>query len=192
MRYFGQSIFIKMGEDPQFVIDFHEWIADVSIAFIQHFSALAGLPVKSLHIGECSGTMIGSEHYDQFVIPFINKLADTIAPIRLHSCGQSNHLLQSMSHIHKLEALDTGSNTSVKGVREQLGIDFQLDLAPPLEALRANAEKEVMLTWLNDVLCENSMGPLQLGYHLEPGYSVENCLAVHDELERRGLIRKGR
>jgi hypothetical protein len=192
MRYFGQSIFIKTLEDPQFVMDLHDWIADMSIRFIRHFAALAGIPVKSLHIGECSGTMIGSEQYDQFVVPFINKLTDTIGPIRLHSCGLSNHLLHSMTNIRNLQVLDTGSNTSVKAVRKQFGHDFQLDLAPPLEALRANADKEVMLTWLDNVLRENSLGPLQLGYHLEPGYSVENCLAVHDELDRRGLIQKGR
>jgi len=192
MRYFGQSIFIKTLEDPQFVMDLHDWIADLSIIIIRHFAALAGLPVKSLHIGECSGTMIGSEHYDQYVIPYINKLADTIGPIRLHSCGLSNHLLEPMSNIHNLQVLDTGSNTSVKALREQLGHDFQLDLAPPLEVLRVNADKELMLSWIDNVLRENNNGPLQLGYHMEPGYSVENCLAVHDELDRRGLIRKGR
>ena len=77
-------------------------------------------------------------------------------------------------------------------MREQLGHDFQLDLAPPLEILGANAAKDSVLTWLDDVLRENEMGPLQIGFHMEPGYSVENCLAVHDELERRGLIKKGR
>ena len=192
MKFFGQAIFIKMIEDPRFVLDFHDWIAELSITFIHHFSTLASIPANSLHIGECSGTLIGSEHYDQFVVPFINQMADAIGPIRLHSCGLSNHLLQSMSKIHGLQVLDTGSNTSVKAVRERLGNDFQLELAPPLEALRTNADKEVMLTWLDNVLYENSMGPLQLGYHMEPGYSVGNCLAVHDELERRGLIRKGR
>jgi hypothetical protein len=192
MKFFGQAIFIKMIEDPRFVLDFHDWITELSITFIQHFSTLAGMPANSLHIGECSGTMIGTEHYDQFVVPFVNKLADAIGPVRLHSCGLSNHLLEPMSHIHKLQVLDTGSNTSVKAVREQFGHDYQLELAPPLEALRATADKEVMLTWLDNVLRENSTGPLQLGYHMEPGYSVENCLAVHDELDRRGLIRKGR
>ena len=191
-KLFGESIFLKMVEDPGFVLDFHEWIADLSIAFIQHFSLLSGIPANSVHIGECSGTMIGGKHYDQYVVPFINKVADAIGPVRLHSCGLSNHLLKPMSHIRRLQGLDTGSNTSVKRVREQLGPDFRLDLAPPLEALREGAEKKVMLDWLDEVLYENGDGPLQLGYHIEPGYSVENCLVVHDELDRRVLVTKGR
>ena len=29
---------------------------------------------------------------------------------------------------------------------------------------------------------------LQIAYHVEPDYEIGNCLAMHDELERRGLI----
>ena len=30
-------------------------------------------------------------------------------------------------------------------------------------------------------------GPLHIGFHLEPGYSVANCLASHDELRLRNV-----
>ena len=76
-------------------------------------------------------------------------------------------------------------------VRAHLGYDLRLDLAPPLEVLREGADKKVLLEWLDEVLIENGAGPLQLGYHLEPGYSLENCLVIHDELYRRDLVGKG-
>ena len=30
--------------------------------------------------------------------------------------------------------------------------------------------------------------PLQIAYHMEPDYRESNCLIMHDELEKRGLI----
>jgi hypothetical protein len=136
--------------------------------------------------------MIRDTQYKRFIIPYINKIADALGPIRLHSCGLSNHLLAAMGHIHDLQVLDTGSNTSVAAVRAYLGYDLLLDLALPLELLRKGADKKVLLEWLDEVLIENGAGPLQLGYHLEPGDSLDNCLVIHDELYRRGLVGKGR
>ena len=192
MKFYGERIFIKAFEDPDFVWGLHEWIADVSIVLMRHFSALANIPITSVHIGECAGTMISGRHYEQFVVPYLNKIAEAVGPIRLHSCGHSDHLLTAIAKINKLQVLDTGSNTSIAAVRDQLGHDLQIDLAPPLEVLRQGAGEEMMLEWLDRTLLENNDGPLKLGYHLEPGYSMQNCLALHDELDRRGLIRKGR
>jgi hypothetical protein len=192
MKFYGEQIFIKMFEDPEFVTVFHNWLVDVHIDLIRHYSALGKILVTSVHIGECAGAMIRGSQYEQFVIPFVNKIAGALGPIRLHSCGLSNHLLAAMGHIHDLQVLDTGSNTSVSAMREQLGYDLRLDLAPPLEVLREGADKKVLLEWLDEVLIENGAGPLQLGYHLEPGYSFENCLVIHDELFCRGLVVKGR
>ena len=192
MKFYGQRIFIKMMEDPQFVIAFHDWLADVNIELIKHYSVLGNIPVTSVHIGECAGTMIRDSQYAQFVIPFVNKIADALGPIRLHSCGRSDHLLPVMKDVHNLQVLDTGSNTSVTAVRSQLGNDLQLDLAPPLEILNERVHERAIQDWLDAALLENGAGQLQIGYHLEPGYSLENCLAVHDELYRRGLIAKGR
>ncbi len=188
MKFYGESIFIKIFEDPDFVKGFHNWIAEVYIALIQHYSKLGNIPVTSIHTGECTGTMIRDKHYDEFVIPYINKMADALGPIRLHSCGQSDHLLHVMPHIHHLEVLDTGSNTSLAKVRQTLGFDVRIDLAPPLDVLLETSTKAAAITWLDQTLLENGDGPLLIGYHFEPGYSLENCLTIHDELSKRGLI----
>ncbi len=70
--------------------------------------------------------------------------------------------------------------------------DIRIDLAPPLNVLLEGSNKAAAVTWLDQTLAENGDGPLQIGYHFEPGYSMENCLAIHDELSDRGLIIKGR
>ncbi|MDH3674387.1 MAG: uroporphyrinogen decarboxylase family protein [Anaerolineae bacterium] len=192
MKFYSENIFVKMYEEPDFVKGFHDWIADVYIALIRHYAELGHMPVTSIHTGECTGTMVRDNQYDEFIIPYINKLADALGPIRLHSCGQSDHLLQVMPHIHNLEVLDTGSGTSLAKVRETLGAEIRIDLAPPLNLLLEGSAKTEMVNWLDRALAENGGGPLLIGYHFEPGYSMENCLAIHDELAERGLIKKGR
>ena len=69
-----------------------------------------------------------------------------------------------------------------------MGRDFTIHIAPPMEYMMANSPQNQILDWLNKTLEENQRGPLQIAYHIEPDYELGNCLVIHDELERRGLI----
>ena len=69
LKLYGEEVFLRVYDDPEFVAALHDWITGVYIAFIQHFSRLANLPVTSVHIGECSGTMLRPAHYGRFVSP---------------------------------------------------------------------------------------------------------------------------
>lgn len=190
-KFYGEDIFIRIYDNPEFVRAFHEWIVEVYIALIQHFSALGGIPVSSVHIGECSGTMIREKHYGEYVVPYASRLGRELGPVRLHSCGKSDHLLPVIAQIENLGVLDTGSNTSVAAIRKILG-GIQIDIAPPVERLKDSAKKDQINNWLDRVLRENRDGRMTINFHLEPGYSLENCLAIHDILSERGLIRRGR
>lgn len=192
LKFFGQGIFIKTKRNPQFVRDVHDWLADMTIVLIRHFSAAGNLPVTSVHIGECSGTMISGSAYLDFVVPYVNRLAAEFGAIRLHSCGKSDHLLAIFKEIEHLRILDTGSNTSVKSIRAQLGQSLEVHIAPPFKLLLEGAKPAQVVEWLDQTLEENGGSPLQIGYHLEPGYSLKNCLVLHDELVGRGLIHAGR
>ena len=96
-----------------------------------------------------------------------------------------------MAQIENLGVLDTGSNTSVAAIRKILG-EIQIDIAPPVELLLDSANKDQIIAWLDQVLRESSDGRMTINFHLEPGYSLENCLIIHDILHERGLIRRGR
>ena len=130
--------------------------------------------------------MLRPAHYERFVIPYASRLGRELGPVRLHSCGRSDHLLAAIAKIENLGSLDTGSNTSVAAIRARFGADFRIDLAPPVELLLAGADRAGVVAWLDRTLTENGGGPLHIGFHLEPGYAVENCLAIHDELRLRG------
>ncbi len=188
LKLTGDNIMITMMSDPELAHAVHCWIADAYIALIKHFSESANLPVTSVHVGECAGTMISAELYDEFIVPYVNKLGKELGVIRLHSCGFSDHIMTSISHIENLGIIDTGSDTSLRLIRDLKGPDFTIHVAPPMEHLMKGVPRFRISEWLDKTLEDNDNGPLQIAYHLEPDYEVDNCLAIHDELEKRGLI----
>ena len=192
LKLTGDNIMLIMLSDPELAHAIHQWIVDAYVILIRHFAALGDLTITSVHVGECAGTMVSSELYEEFVIPYISQLGDKLGAVRLHSCGISNHLIEPVSHIHNLKIIDTGSGTSIQEIRNIMGKDFEINIFPPLEVLLEGVPQSTAMEWLDKTLTENQGGSLQIAYHLEADYDVSNCLAIHDELEKRGLINPGR
>jgi hypothetical protein len=192
LKLTGDNIMTLMMADPELAHAIHQWIVDSYIILIQHFAKSGNLTVTSVHVGECAGTMISPDLYDEFVVPYISMLGERLGPIRLHSCGISDHLLEPASHISNLKVFDTGSGTSIARIRAIMGQDFEINIFPPTEVLRMGSPASMALDWLSRTLEENGGGPLQIAFHLEPEYVERNGIAIHEELFRRGLVRPGR
>jgi hypothetical protein len=192
LKLTGDNIMMIMLADPDLAHAIHQWIVDAYVILIQHFAALGNLTISSVHVGECAGTMISSQLYEEFVIPYISQLGDKLGAVRLHSCGISNHLIEPISRIHNLKIIDTGSGTSILKIREIMGKDFEINVFPPVEVLLEGVPQSAALNWLDKTLSENQGGPLQIAYHLEADYDVRNGMVIHEELEKRGLINQGR
>lgn len=191
LKLIGDNVMIMMIMDPDLIHIVHQWITDAYILLINHFSELANIPVTSVHVGECSGTMISNEQYAEFITPYVTQLGKAFGNIRLHSCGSTDHILDAISQIENLAVIDTGSNTSVARIREMKGPGFEINLEPPVQLMLKDSPKSEIVKWLDKVLEENQGGPLKFAFHLESGYAVENCLAIYDELKQRNLIREG-
>ena len=192
LKLTGDNIMIIMMSDPDLAHAIHQWIVDAYVILIHHFAGLAKLPVTSVHVGECAGTMISSELYEEFVVPCISQLGEKLGSVRLHTCGISDHLIEPISHIKNLKIIDTGSGTSIGRIRDLMGHDFMIHVAPPMEFLMENVKQSQILGWLDKTLSDNQNGPLQIAYHMEPDYDISNCLVIHEELEKRGLIKNER
>lgn len=190
LKLIGDNAMIMMIMDPDLMHAVHQWITDVYILLIGHYAELANMTITSVHVGECSGTMISDEQYAEFITPYVTQLGKAFGNIRLHSCGSTDHLLNAISQIENLAVIDTGSNTSVAKIREMKGDDFEINLEPPINLMMKESPKTEILKWLDRVLVENRGGPLKFAFHLESGYAIENCLAIYDELLKRDLINK--
>jgi len=192
MKFIGQDIFVKMMADPELVKGIHSWITDVYSAVIKRFSTLGDLPVRTVHVGECSGTMLDESSYREFVSPYISRLGGEFGNLRLHSCGNADHIIDAICDMENLTIIDTGSNTSLSRIRERMGKDFEINVFPPVEVLAEKACLDDIRTWLYKTLEENNDGNLKIEYHLEADYNLENCLLIHEELDRSGIVPKGR
>ena len=62
-----------------------------------------------------------------------------------------------------------------------------IHVAPPMEHLMKGVPQSRILEWLDKTLDDNDQGQLRIAYHMEADYDTGNCLAIHDELEKRGL-----
>jgi uroporphyrinogen-III decarboxylase len=192
LKITGDNIMVIMMTNPDLAHAIHQWIVDTYLIMIRHFAALGKIDVTSVHVGECSGTMISPELYEVFVVPYINQLGDKLGNVRLHSCGFSDHLLLPASQVHNLKIIDTGSETSIKKIREIMGNEFEINVFPPVALLLEGSPVSNVYKWLDKTLTENKEGPLQIAYHIEPDYDIRNVLAIHEDLEKRGLIFNGR
>ena len=192
LKLTGDKIMIIMMSDPDLAHAIHQWIVDAFVILIKHFASLGNLNISSVHVGECAGTMISSELYKDFVVPYVSQLGNELGSVRLHSCGISDHLIESASRIKNLKIIDTGSGTSIKKIREIMGSEFEINVFPPMEILLEGIPQSAATSWLDKTLSENQGGPLQIAYHMEADYDIQNGLILHQELEKRGLIMKGR
>jgi uroporphyrinogen-III decarboxylase len=143
-------------------------------------------------VGECSGTMLDENLYREFVTPYISRLGREFGHVRLHSCGNADHVLAPICEVENLEIIDTGSNTSLKAIRNRMGKEFEINVFPPVDTLVKGARSEDIEAWLNRIIKDNDGGNLKIEYHLESDYNQDNCLFLHEELDRRGIVKKGR
>ena len=190
LKLIGEKAMMMTIMAPDLLHHVHQWITEAYIVLINHYAELTNFSITAIHVGECSGTMISKDQYIEFINPYVNQLSQVFCNIRLHSCGFSDHILEAISEINNLSVIDTGSNTSIAKIREIRGVDFEINVEPPLNLLLKEIPRKDLINWLNRVLEENQGGPLKIAVHIESGYSLENCLAIYDELLKRHLICK--
>jgi len=192
MKFIGQDIYTMMMMEPELVKGIHQWITDVYIAVVKHFSKLGDLPITSIHVGECSGTMLDEHSYREFLTPYISQLGNEFGAVRLHSCGNADHVLAPICEIENLKIIDTGSNTSLAAIRERMGKDFEINVFPPVNVLVEGSSPKDIQGWLAQTLKDNDGGNLKIEYHLEPDYNWDNCNYLHQELDRLDIVKNKR
>lgn len=174
----GEDFFILMYEDVDLAHAILTWITESYLLLIEHYARLGRIDITSAHIGECSGCLVSLPGFSEFAQPYIERISERW-PVRVHSCGRSDHLLESLTSIRNLYSLDVGSDTSVASIRARLGSRFLIEVAPPVEILLEGSDEEAAARWAETTIIENQGGPLEVKIHLEPGYSLKNVQIVY-------------
>jgi uroporphyrinogen-III decarboxylase len=184
-KLMGERIFLEMADSPRFAHEFLSWIVDAYVKLIHLFARAAGMSITGLHTGDCSVCMIGPEQFVEFVLPRLNEFSERVGPLRLHSCGLSDHLLEVFAQVRNLASLNVGSNTSVAKIRERFG-RIRIDLIPDLELLMFGKPADVD-AWVRRGIEENAGGELEFQYHLDYGQPEANCLQINRTLAAMGM-----
>jgi len=185
----GETVFMDMLTEPAKCMKLLNWIADAYILLCQHFAQAADLPIRDVHVGECSCCMISPALVENFVAPVISRIGAALGPVRFHSCGTSTHLLPALTRIGPLHSLDFGSETSVGKAREVFGPEMPITIAPSPQAMSAESTGPI-LDWAKRVVRENAGGNLGYVYHLESSYNVETIYALTDFVQHQPGFRE--
>ncbi len=177
-KFLGAAVFMDLIADPRPLKNLMRWITEANAQLVGHFARIAAIEkIDHIHIGECSGCMIGGRQFEELIVPEASRLGETVAPVRFHSCGKSDHLLQAFAKIANLVALDLGGETSMALVRNVFGGDFPVSMAPPVAVL-SQGNTDGVLDWAARVYEQNDGGPLSIACHLEPQYDLEAVRAL--------------
>ena len=183
LKFLGDEFLMDLLANPDQARRALDWITAANIVLLRHFADLCGIKIQSLHVGECSSCMVARDTWQEFVMPTLQRFGSELGPVRLHSCGRSDHILETASKIECLAGLDLGGETSLSRVRELLGRDLPVSIAPQVKLL-AKGSLEELIAWTELVLKENHGGPLVILYHIEPQYPLATLRAWRGWLEK--------
>jgi len=175
-KFLGDQFFMDLLAAPDRVRRVMDWITAANIVLVRHYADLCGIEIQVVHVGECSSCMVGGDAWETFVVPTLQRIGSELGPVRLHSCGRSDHILEAAGKVVRLDSLDLGGETSLVRVRRSFRRDLQVSIAPHAKLL-TNGTFDEFTAWTEQVLEENQGGELVILYHLEPQYPLATLRA---------------
>lgn len=151
-------------DDPAFVRDLFDFCVEMELRFAREQVA-AGAEV--IGIGDAAASLVGPKVYEEFVLPFEQKLVDGIhalgVPVRMHICGDTRRLLPGLA---------------------TLGIDLiDIDYPVPLEAARETLGPKVVLM--------GNLDPVRVVRDGTPDSVYEAVAACHAAAGERFIVAAG-
>ncbi|HSW46310.1 MAG TPA: uroporphyrinogen decarboxylase family protein [Phycisphaerae bacterium] len=184
-KLIGERVFVEMIENPSFIHDLFAWIADAYVAQIRLFAGAADMEITGVHVGDCSLCMVSPDQFTEFVLPHANRLAREFGPVRFHSCGKVDHLLEAFKAVDNLAILNFGSGTSVRKMRELFG-RMRIDLTPDVKMLTYGSPAEID-AWVRRTIDENDGGPLEIQNHIDVAQPEGNTRQMIETLRAMGV-----
>lgn len=114
------DFFYSMMDNPSYLHHVLNKIADHYIYLLEYFSEKKGTRIKHIHFGDCVSFSLPREKYEEFGIKYKNKIIEHFKAesCDIHSCGKSDHLLESYVKVNNLKWVEVGAETDWKKVKE--------------------------------------------------------------------------
>ncbi len=114
------DFFYSMMDNPPYLHRVLDKIADHYIYLLEYFSDKKGVRIKHIHFGDCVSFSLPRNKYEEYGIKYKNKIIKHFKAESsdIHSCGKSDHLLESYVKINNLKWVEVGIETDWKKVKE--------------------------------------------------------------------------
>lgn len=166
----GEKFFLELHTNPKAALHLIDVACEITCRLIDLFAAAGGRRITGIHLGDCSASLVSPKLYRQFAVPAIERMTSRYGPGRLHSCGNSTHLLSVFRDIQGIKEYHLGWNTDIDEARAFLGDVPIAYLIPPTFLFQDSAEiKEQMY----NLFTANSDSPLTLWFAIDSGISEE-------------------
>ena len=158
----GENLFLDMSLNEQQTKDYFSRLSiviDKFVSGIQKETGTSSISVNRnvrnfkrpvfLH-SECSHTMISSEDYERYLLPFDIEWSHKYRPFGIHYCGDDPHRhVQSFAKIPHLDFLDVGWGGDIKLLRKYLPDTFlNIRLSPVEIKKQSNDDLRMIITRL--------------------------------------------
>ena len=178
------EIMLDVSDDPEFVRDLFEFIAEMEIAFAR---AQIEAGVDVMGIGDAAASLVGRRVYRELVLPFERRMIDAIhemgCAVRLHICGNVNHLLDDIATLD-LEMIDIDCLTDIRLAREKLPQHVAvLGNMDPVRYLLNGTPDEVLAKLKSD---HETIGPFYVagpGCEVPPNTPYENIRVMREYVD---------
>ena len=139
----GQSIFLDMIEHPARAHKIFRVIAEAIIAcggairdrsrsvstgvtsMAQLYDRRSGYDKGVMIIGNCTVEMISNGHYEEFILPYDQMIADAMPPFGVHYCGFNlKHVTEGVAKLRGLEFLEIGYGSGLPACRKVFADQF--------------------------------------------------------------------
>jgi len=176
-----QTLMMDFYDDPSFVKELFEFTTELAIAFGKS-QIEAGVDV--LGVGDAAASLIGPDLYNELVWPMEKKLITALqnagAKIRLHICGDSRSILDSISKLN-CEIIDIDSMVPMDEARAKIGPQAcLLGGVDPVRELQNCSPHEVLNALTKYHLEAGSRYIVGAGCEVPPGTPPENLKIMAD------------
>lgn len=123
----GDQLYIDFFENPQLVHKLMEICLQSIIRLATYVRKRTGTlassvtpmaPPEMYVLPNCTVAQISNQAYEEFVLPYEQRLAEAMRPFGIHHCGSVNNVVEGYSKIKNLEFVEVGPNSDLRRVRE--------------------------------------------------------------------------
>jgi len=146
----GDQLYLDFYENPELVHHLFNICTEAIIQLAQYVKSRTGMlapavtpmaPPEMYVLPDCTVVQISREVFEEFVLPYENRLSAVLRPFGIHHCGKADHMLEGYAKVQNLEFLEVGPMTDLKRLRElmpNIHVNARID---PVRMLNCTSEE---------------------------------------------------